>query len=142
MIISLIRMRTKAARLPGLARGFAAWMAFSLTLAFTPCCEIFAGTPVAPEQVASRHAPDADNFHSHGTGGQRDICGKWLDNASPLALTHDGALTPSWDGKAAVPPAPGHYAFASHDPDAVPWRPLHPLSPPHALYLRFTRLLL
>lgn len=130
-----------AGRLPGLARGLAAWMAFSLTLAFTPCCEIFAGTPAAPEHAASRYAPDAGSGpSSHETDGH--ICGKWLDHASRLALADDGALTPSWDGKVAVPPAPGHYSFVSHDPDAVRWRPLHPLSPPYALYLRFTRLLL
>lgn len=143
MSISLIRMRTMATRVPGLVRGLAAWTAFSFMLALTPCCDVYAGTPAAPEHAASRHAPDSDHgLTAHETDGHRDICGKWFDNASFSGFTHDGALAPSWDGKAAVPPAPGHYAFASHDPGAVSWRPLHPLSPPYVLYLRFARLLL
>lgn len=143
MIISLIRMRTMAARLPGFVRGFAVWMAFSLMLAFTPCCEIFAGAHTAPENVESRHAPDPDSgLHSHEPDGHRDICGKWLDNASSSAVISDGVLTSLWQGKVAVLSAPEHYLFVSHEPHVARWRPLHSLSPPHALYLLFTRLLL
>ncbi|MBI3571842.1 MAG: hypothetical protein HY082_12215 [Gammaproteobacteria bacterium] len=144
MIISLIRIRRKAARVPGFARGLVAGMALSLAFVLTPCCGIFGEAYAAstPGDTESHHAPAADNdLHSHKSEGG-GICGKWLDSVSPSAVIPDGALMPSWEGKAAVPSAPEHYSFVSHDPDAARWRPLHSQSPPYALYLRFTRLLL
>lgn len=142
MTISLIRMRTMVARLPSLARGLAVALTLSVILAFSPCCEVVSNAHAA-EQAASPAAPDPHSAsHSPETDGRGDICGHWLDNASAFAPIHDGALTPSWDGKAAIPSALGSYSFALLDPDAAIWRPLNSAPPPHALYLRFARLLL
>ena len=137
MIISLRRIRNTTARVPWLARGLTAWMALSLVFVLTPCCEIFG-------EAYAAAAPTADNdSHPHEPDGHGGVCGKWLDNASPSGMVSYGALTPSWEGKAVVLLAPEHGSFLSHNPGAITWRLFHSQSPPpHALYLRFARLLI
>lgn len=146
MIISLRRIRSMTARVPWMMRGLTAGMALSLVLVLTPCCEIFgeAYAATAPGDMENHHAPAADNdLHSHEPEGHGNICGNWLDNASPSGVVSYGALTPSWEGKAAVPLAPEHGSFISHNPGAITWRLLHSQSPPtYALYLRLARLLI
>lgn len=146
MIISLRRIRSMTARVPWMMRGLTAWMALSLVLVLTPCCEIFgeAYAAAAPGDMESHHAPAADNdSHPHEPDGHGGICGKWLDNTSPSGAVSHSALTPSWEGKAAVPLAPEHGSFISHNPGAITWRLLHSQSPPtYALYLRLARLLI
>lgn len=134
------------AHVPWMMRGLAAWMALSLLFVWTPCCEIFgeAYAASAPADRESHHAPAADNdSHPHEPDGHGGICGKWLDNTSPSGAVSYGALTPSWEGKTVVLLAAEHVSFLSPDPGAITWRLLHSQSPPpHALYLRFARLLI
>lgn len=83
MTISLIQMRTMAARLAGCTRAIVASMVLSLVLAFAPCCGIFSEAYASSEQAAKPPAPDSDRAsHPHETDGNRDICGKWLENAT------------------------------------------------------------
>lgn len=146
LVISLARMRSRAARRPWLSRGLTAAMALSLALVLTPCCEIFGDAFAASglENSQSRHVPAADNgLHTHGTDGHGDICGKWLDDASsPVAVSY-GPLASSWEGKATLRLSLVSYPQMFRQADAAMWRPLHSVSPPsRPLFLKFARLLL
>lgn len=144
--MGVMRLRAMVTRLPWLSRGLAAGIAFSLVLAFTPCCDIFgeAHAAPAPGDVESHHAPASDNdLHSHESDGSGGICGKWLDDTSPPGAISYGVLIPSWEGKAIMLLALIHHPLMLPRADTLQWRSLHSQSPPpRALYLRFVRLLI
>lgn len=133
--------------MPWLGRGAAVGLALSLVLAFTPCCNIFGEAHAASslEAAESHHASGsvANGSHSHEPDGQGGLCGKWLDNAPYAGMVSSDALTSSWEGKVIAPLVPERYSLISLNPDAIKWRLLRSQSPPsHALYLRFSRLLI
>ena len=147
LFVSLVHLKASAVRMPWLGRGLAAGLALSLVLAFTPCCNIFGEVYAASslEEAESHHAPGsaAGGSHSHEPDGQGGLCGKWLDNAFYPGMVSSAAFTSSWEGKLIVPLAPERYSLISPNPDAIKWRLLQSqFPPPHALYLRFARLLI
>ena len=144
LVVSLMRMRSRAAHRSWLSRGFAAAMALSLLLAFTPCCEIFgtAYAASATEDALNDHASAADcGSDSHESDGQGGLCGKWLDSAPLSSAVSTGAFSPSWEGKAPIPLLIVQLPLMSRQ--AVGLRPLRSVfPPPRLLYLSFARLLL
>lgn len=142
MTFSLLRLRAQRTRAPWGARLLAAWVALSLTFAFTPCCDIVGKANAAPAPAAANHGhvPDPDvraDAHAPDTGG--DSCASWLDrtdavppkadDAKPFLIAHIIAALPAFRVGIVAPERAGPL-------------PRFPVSPPTRLYLRHARLIL
>lgn len=140
MMLSLLRLRARRARTPWRTRLLAAWLVLSLVFVLTPCCDVIGPANAAPVPVAADHghAPDAHgDMHAPDVGG--DPCATWLDrsDAVPAKVDVESSLLAKL---AFVGP---DVFFWSGAPAVPAWRPFRlSASPPHALYLRYARLIL
>lgn len=140
MTFSLLRLRAQRTRAPLGARLLAAWVALSLTFAFTPCCDIVGKANAAPVPATANHGHvsgvHADAYASD-VGG--DSCASWLDRTDAVPPKADDAkpfLTMHTVG--APPVFPGGFVAPAHAGSL----PRFPVSPPTLLYLRHARLIL
>lgn len=137
MRISLIRIRAVSRRL-AITRWVAGLIVLALVSTFTPCCEVYASSPVT--HAFSDHGHDATV--SHQADDLSGPCGHWLDNYHVSAGLPQAALIPQqvdigmpWLLAAGVLP-PLELILIPRDLTH------YPIPPPGALYLLHTRLLL
>lgn len=138
MRVSLMRIRAVSRRL-AITRWVAGLIVLALVSTFTPCCEVYASSPVT--HALSDHCHD-DATVSHQADDLSGPCGHWLDNYHVSAGLPQAALIPQkvdiglpWLLAAGVQP-PLELILIPRDLTH------YPTPPPGALYLLHTRLLL
>lgn len=137
MLVSLIRIRVASRRL-AVTRWLAGLLVLALVSTFTPCCEVYAASPVTPASSDHGH----DGTASNEAGGLSGLCGHWLDNSpvsaglpQAILLAQKVDFDMPWLTAIGAPP-PLASDILPHDLAS------HSHSPPGALYLRLARLLL
>ena len=137
MRVSLIRICAVSRRL-AITHWLAGLLVLALVSTFTPCCEVFAASPVA--HTSSGHGHDGTT--SHDVGNVSGSCSHWLDNYHVSAGLPQAALLaqkvdidPSWFPAVDASPPLESVLFSLGLPH-------YPIPPPGALYHLHTRLLL
>ncbi len=123
-------------------RALSGWLAFSLALSLTPCCELIAGIfPIRSAQAAEHTHTHVDgSAPGHAPAGQPDPCPSWLDTTSPaLPAGFVSAVGPEPEAAVYAPAVARHLVQTRH----APQRRIARAPPAHSipLYLRFSRLL-
>lgn len=117
-------------------RMFAAWLALSVILALTPCCDVYA---VFMPSAAHAAAPDRTTVSHNHDGGDDKPCAAWLDRNDVLPAESGALLTAA--PKLAIAAA-SVFRMPLSTSTLVRQLFVASASPPDALYLRHARLLL
>ncbi len=143
---SLMRIGAARRRTSITSRLLAAWLALSLILTLTPCCEVFADAVASrATNAALDHEHDGPDgaLHSPGSNDFHDPCTKWLDHADYTLNSLHVAVTSGSDPHQDIPIAPLLLLMPHAGTMATALFSYHPPPDPALpLYLRLEHLLL
>ncbi len=146
MSLSLMRIGAKKRRRSIASRLLVTWLALSLFLTLTPCCEVFADAVASPTTDAvfdhGHDGPD-DALHSSESSGFHDPCTQWLDHADYTLNSLHVAVTSGSGSHQDFPIAPLLFRMPHAGTTVTARLSYHPPpGPALPLYLRIEHLLL